>query len=129
MTRVFTTAQQKRFEKVQNAHMPDGCRIHYFTGNIQDEDGQPIPHYEIGPVQQCGLRLNYSAERFVDSGEGQKFFNEMRLPNGVPIKKTDLIEVVHRGGAPTPKKIIYAVSGDPRYGITATRVGLKERVP
>lgn len=126
---VFTHRQQKRMEEVQNDHMPDGCRIHSLVSEEQDELGQPIPKYEIGPIQECGFTMHLSMERFVNSGEGQKFFYTIRLPRGTAIKKTDLVEMVHRGGVNVEKQIIFEVSGEPRYGITATLVGLKEHVP
>lgn len=127
--KIFLPSQVKRMRQVQDAHMPDGCRIHSFVKMIQDEDGQPIPHYEIGDVQKCGFTLNFSMERFVDSGEGQKFFYEVRLPSNVALKKTDLVQMMHRGGVPVQDQTIFQVSGTPRFGITATVVGLKENVP
>ena len=129
MTRIFTPAQQKRFERVQNEHMPDGCYIHRWTADIQDESGQPIPQYEVGPLQPCGFELKFSAERFVDSGEGQKFYNKLRVPNGTLIGKRDLVQMAHRGGSQVPEQTIFEVSGEPQYGITATVIGLKEHNP
>lgn len=115
--------------RVQESHMPDGCRIHRYGGETQDEAGQPIPKYEVSAVQACGFTLHFSMERFVDSGEGQKFFYEVRLPRGVAIGNRDLVEMVHRGGIPAQEQTIFEVSGLPRYGITATVAGLKEKTP
>lgn len=129
MTRVFTSRQQQRMQQVQNSHMPDGCRIHTLDTDYQDAVGQPIPRHIPGPVLSCGFSMHLSMERFVDSGEGQKFFYEVRLPRGTKIKKTDLVEMWHRGGVEVPDKTLFEVSGEPRYGITATVVGLKEKVP
>lgn len=129
MTSIFTRRQQQRMAKVQAEHMPDGCRIHARVADIQDEYGQPIPHYEIGPIIRCGFLLHFSMERFVDSGEGQKIFYEVRLPRGTIIKKTDLVQMIHRGDVAVPEQTVFEVSGVPRFGITAIVVGLKEHVP
>lgn len=128
-TKIFTRRQQKFMERVQNEHMPDGCRIHSLNTDYQDELGQPIQRYDISAVLQCGFRSRLSMERFVDSGEGQKFFYELRVPNGTKIKKTDLVEMIHRAGVEVPTKIMFEVSGDPRQGRTAIVAGLKEHTP
>lgn len=129
MHRVFTRAQVRIMRRVQELHMPDGCIIHRFAGEKQDDNGQPIPKYDPSDVTPCGFTLHFSMERFVDSGEGQKFFYEVRLSSKTPLDKRDLVEMVHRGGEPVPKRTLYEVSGEPRYGITATLAGLKEHVP